>query len=64
MDIIDQIAARMRDRQWTQADLARAAGIPRPSISSLLSRSIEPRKTTLERIATALGAKLALMPDD
>ena len=45
-------------RGWTQAQLAEASGVPRPTIANLESGSANPTLSVLTRIAGALGVTL------
>ena len=48
----------------TLADVAAATGIAVPNLSRIESGRSTVRSDTLERIVTALGARLELVPDD
>ena len=49
------LSEKMREREWSQSDLARASGLTRQSISYYLSdKSKQPDEFALQRIAHAL----------
>jgi transcriptional regulator with XRE-family HTH domain len=51
----DWLSTKMREREWSQSDLARAAGLTRQAISYYLSeKSKQPDEFALQRIAHAL----------
>ena len=60
--IIDRLIAERRRRGMTQADLARAASLPQPSIARMESKRTVPQLDTLLRVAAALGCELAVIP--
>ena len=55
MDLSKKLVLLRQRKGWSQIDLARAAGIPQPTICRLESGDIEqPKAITLLRIARAL----------
>ena len=59
-----RLLALIRDRNWNQAELARAAGLGRDSISTYIKGTVYPDPKNLKKIADALGTTpQALMPD-
>lgn len=59
-----KIQTLLLQKRWKQADLARAAGLPRDSISSYIRGNVMPTRLSLEKVATALGVSPDyLMPE-
>ena len=59
-----RIHALLRERNWNQAELARAAGLGRDSISTYIKGTVFPDPKNLKKIADALGTTpQALMPE-
>lgn len=59
-----RIHALMLERNWNQAELARAAGLGRDSISTYVKGAVFPDPKNLKKIADALGTTpQSLMPD-
>jgi len=59
-----RLLSLMQSRNWNQADLARAAGLGRDSISTYVKGSVFPDPKNLKKIADAFGTTpQALMPD-
>ena len=55
-DFVNWLIAQMQERNWSQADLARASGINKQSIHYYLSESSKaPHAHVLAKIAYALG---------
>jgi transcriptional regulator with XRE-family HTH domain len=54
----EQIRAARKNKGWTQAQLAEAAGITQSMLSMVESGAAEPSSGTLRRIATALGLEV------
>ena len=50
-----RVEALMKERGWTQGQLAEASGVKQPAISLLLSRQSRPQRRTIEKIAKALA---------
>ncbi|WAJ31240.1 helix-turn-helix domain-containing protein [Antarcticirhabdus aurantiaca] len=48
----------------SKGELARRAGLTHPALSRLLSGTNGARLETVERLASAVGMRLALVPDD
>ena len=61
-DILDAIKRERRGRRWSQATLARLAGIGLPHMSNLENKKADPRLTTLLDVARALDLELMLVP--
>ena len=56
LDISKQLAKLMRDQQLSQSALARATGVPQPTINRILSEvTREPRRDSVVRIANYFG---------
>ena len=56
LDISKQLAKLMRDHQLSQSALARATGVPQPTINRILSEvTREPRRDSVIRIANYFG---------
>jgi transcriptional regulator with XRE-family HTH domain len=65
MDLSRKIVLLRERKGWTQIDLARAAGIPQPTICRLESGHIEqPKMLTLVKIAKALGVPTDYLASD
>lgn len=57
-----ETVATLRLRKgWSQKDLADAIGTSQPYIARLEGRRVDPRYSTLKRIAVALGADLPVV---
>ena len=52
---VEWLIAQLNERRWSEADLARAAGVYQSAISSLLSREKGLGVDTAKKIAVALG---------
>lgn len=52
-----KIRKRMGDK--SQAEIALAAGMARPNFARVLSGKFDPKLSTVERVASALGCKVA-----
>lgn len=50
----DRLRARMREKNLSQEDLAKLAGVTQPAISLLLNRGNRPQQRTIIRLADAL----------
>lgn len=53
---VDWLRDRMRHREWTQADLARALDVPRGQVSSWLNGQKQPRPQSALAIADVFAA--------
>jgi transcriptional regulator with XRE-family HTH domain len=51
------VAKRRKRLGWTQAELAREAGVLRQVVAAVETGRTTPSLTTLERLATALGTQ-------
>ncbi|MGD8450329.1 MAG: helix-turn-helix transcriptional regulator [Phycisphaerae bacterium] len=51
----ERLKAIMHDKGMTQAQLASAIGVQQPAISMMLSRRCHPQRSTVEKLAAALG---------
>ncbi len=56
-------AERLR-RRWSQADLARTAGIPASDISKIEKQILKPYPGQLTKLSAALGVEPAHLLDD
>lgn len=59
-----QVADLRTERGMTQTDLAHAAGVPQPEISRIERGTGNPTRETLVRLASALDARLVLLPHE
>ena len=60
-----RLQSLMLERNWNQAELARAAGLGRDSVSTYIRGKVFPDPKNLKRIADALGmTPQQLMPSD
>lgn len=57
-ELARRLSKLIQDRDWTQSDLARAAGLPRELISSYVRGKSFPEPKSLRRIADALLVKV------
>jgi DNA-binding XRE family transcriptional regulator len=58
LHVVDGLTLRRAWREYlglTQAEVARRMGIPQPALSQLESPDARPRRSTLARLAAALG---------
>ncbi len=51
----DRVAALMKAKGLTQAELAAAIEVGQPAVAMMLARKSRPQRRTVERIAKALG---------
>src|SRR5262249_43666263 len=59
----ENLARLLREKDITQAELARRVGVKQPAVSIMLSRRCRPQRRTVEKMATALGIDVrALWP--
>lgn len=54
----------MKERNLTQAELAKAVGVSQATISAIINGTSKPRQSTLESIAKALGTVVADLEKD
>jgi gp16 family phage-associated protein len=54
----DLIRRHLERRGWSISELARRAGLPRNTISRIISERRSTRMATLEKIAAALGVSV------
>src|ERR1039457_2116515 len=54
----EHLLAWRRSRKWTQAALASRAGIPQPNLCDMEADRLDPKLSTLRRLAVALGLPL------
>ena len=53
----ERLKAIMDSRDWTQERLAAAIGVGQPAISNMLNRQCRPQRSTVTRLADALGVE-------
>jgi uncharacterized protein (DUF433 family)/predicted XRE-type DNA-binding protein len=58
-----QLTYLRRQRGWSQRELSRRTGIRQPEVSRIERGLIAPTAVTLVRLASALGYRVALLPD-
>jgi len=63
MSFSDHLLAWRRSKGLTQAALARASRIPQPNIAAFESGRLDPKLSTLRRLAHALGISLGSLLD-
>ena len=51
----DRLSEAMKEKKMSQADLAQRIGIQQPAISMMLGRKCHPQRSTVQRLADALG---------
>ena len=54
----DRLNARIRDKGWTQAQLAERVGVTQSAISLLLKRHCRPQQRTVRKLADALDCRV------
>ena len=62
--LIDQLILLRHSRGWSQAQLAAASGLPQPAVARLESKRHAPTLSTLYKVASALGASIAIQSPD
>jgi transcriptional regulator with XRE-family HTH domain len=55
----DRTVALRESKGWTQAVLAKEAGVPQPTISRIEGGKMMPRGDTLQKVAKALGTTVS-----
>ena len=56
LDIADRLGQLMKEKNFTQSSLSRAADVPQPTINRILARvTREPRRESVVRLADCLG---------
>ncbi|HEV7299689.1 MAG TPA: helix-turn-helix transcriptional regulator [Tepidisphaeraceae bacterium] len=55
--LVRKIAAGMEAKGWSQAELARQAGLPKETINRLMTGKNTPNRATLAKIDKALAAR-------
>ena len=63
MSLGNEIREARLVREWSQQQLAEAAGVSRPTVARV-EGSEDVSTATLERVATALGMRVTLAPGD
>lgn len=58
--VVHALHARMREVGWSQRQLSQESGVAESQLSAIFRGWSEPSLMTTERIATALGVRLAL----
>ena len=59
--LAESMRAVRAQRQWTQADVAERAGTTQDRISQIETGAADPRLSTVERIADALGLTVTFL---
>ncbi|OYU46192.1 MAG: transcriptional regulator [Burkholderiales bacterium PBB4] len=62
MSILNQLIALRKAQRLTQAELATRAAMTRMTVQRIESSGTDPRLTTVEELAKALGLELMLVP--
>ncbi|MBL0920731.1 MAG: helix-turn-helix transcriptional regulator [Phycisphaerales bacterium] len=60
--IADQLRAAVRASGLTQAEIADRAGMHRPDVARFMSGARDPRASTIDRIARAVGVHIRAIP--
>ena len=56
LDIADQLAQLMREKEFTQSSLSRASGVPQPTINRILVRvTRDPRRESVVKLANCFN---------
>jgi transcriptional regulator with XRE-family HTH domain len=58
MTPIEQVQAKRRSLGWTYQDVADRAGMHAPNVSRILKGEVDPKLSTAEALARAVGLKL------
>jgi transcriptional regulator with XRE-family HTH domain len=56
--LLDTLVACRRDQGLTQSDIARRMGVKQPAVSGFENEDADPRLSTLQRYARAVGGRL------
>ena len=64
MTILSQLIALRKSQRLTQAELATRAAMTRMTVQRIESSGTDPRLTTVEELAKALGLELMLVPSE
>lgn len=59
-DFMTTLAAMLREKGVSQAELSRRSGVSIPTISKILNRKMEPSLTTCEKLINAMSAELEI----
>ena len=62
MSIVSQLIALRKAQRLTQAELAERAAMTRMTVQRIESTGTDPRLSTVEELAKALGLELTLVP--
>ena len=62
MNIVNQLIALRKSQRLTQAELAGRAAMTRMTVQRIESADTDPRLSTIEHLAKALGLELMLVP--
>jgi len=60
--VASELSSLMAKRQVSQREVGRRAHIAQPEISKILSGKSNPRIRTVQKIASAMGAELRIVP--
>lgn len=55
----ENVRRHLREKGISQVELAERTGIPQPHLSALINGRREPRISTMEKVASAIGESLA-----
>jgi predicted transcriptional regulator len=64
VDLISELVNEAKRQGLSKGDLSRRAGLTQPAFSRLIAGRNGARLETVEKLASVLGLRLALVPDD